>query len=231
MVFWASTRSGWPLGFLVMYWSRSQIHVLFNYTLQDQILEQVQSAKYLGITTTDNLDCGQHISEVTAKATRTLGFLRRNLAFASRQTKETAYKILVWPQLEYASPIWHPYLKAQTQQTEKVQRTAARWTCRRWRNTSRLSSMLSELEWPSQETCREQSSLTFFYKIHSGRSSEILKSKSVCSTDDVINVIRTCFWQSQIVTKTNDSSFSSKSVSEIDWKRPKHVCQSLTLNF
>ena len=28
--------------------------------------------------------------------------------------------------------------------------------------------MLDDLEWPSLETCREQSSLTFFYKIHSG---------------------------------------------------------------
>ena len=45
-------------------------------------------------------------------------------------------------------------------------------------------------------------------------STEILKSKSVRSTDDVIG---TCVRQSQIVTKTNDSSFSYKSVSEIDY--------------
>ena len=46
------------------------------------------------------------------------------------------------------------------------------------------------------------------------RATEILKSKLVRSTDDVI---RTCVRQSQIVTKTNDSSFSYKSVSEIDY--------------
>ena len=46
------------------------------------------------------------------------------------------------------------------------------------------------------------------------RATEILKSKSVRSTDDVIG---TCVRQSQIVTKTNDSSFSSRSVSEIDY--------------
>ena len=49
-----------------------------------------------------------------------------------------------------------------------MQRTAARWTCRSWRNTSSVGDMLDELEWPSLETRREQSSLTFFYKIHSG---------------------------------------------------------------
>ena len=44
------------------------------------------------------------------------------------------------------------------------------------------------------------------------RATEILKSKSVRSTDDVIGT-----WVRQIVTITNDSSFSSKSVSEIDY--------------
>ena len=38
----------------------------------------------------------------------------------------------------------------------------------RWRNTSSVDDMLGELEWPSLEARKEQSSLTFFYKIHSG---------------------------------------------------------------
>ena len=142
--------------------------IQFEYSLHQQRLEQVQSAKYLGITITDNLDWGQHVSEISCKATKTMGFLRRNLALAPRHTKEVAYKTLVRPQLEYAAPIWHPYHDTQIAQVEKVQRTAARWTCRRWRNTSSVGDMLDELEWPSLEARREQSSLTFFYKIHSG---------------------------------------------------------------
>ena len=43
--------------------------ILFDYSLHQQKLEQVQSAKYLGITITDNLDWGQHISEISSKAT------------------------------------------------------------------------------------------------------------------------------------------------------------------
>ena len=97
-----------------------------------------------------------------------MGFLWHNLALAPRHTKEVAYKTLVQPQLEYAAHIWNPYHKLQIQEVEKVQRTAARWTCRHWRNTSSVSDMLDELEWPSLEARREQSSLTFFYKIHSG---------------------------------------------------------------
>ena len=57
----------------------------------------------------------------------------------------------------------------------------------------------------------------FTIGIADSRATEILKSKSVRSTDDVIDVIGTAVRQSQIVTKTNDSSFSFKSVSEIDY--------------
>ena len=55
-------------------------HIQFEYTLHQQRLEQVQSAKYLAITISDDLDWGQHISEISSKATKTLGFLWRNLA-------------------------------------------------------------------------------------------------------------------------------------------------------
>ena len=92
-----------------------------DYSLHNQTLENVQSAKYLGIIISDNMDWGQHISEISSKATKTLGFLR----------------------------IWSPYSKLQINQVEKVQRTAARWTCRRWQNTSSVGEMLDELEWPS----------------------------------------------------------------------------------
>ena len=86
----------------------SHKQIIHDYTLHQQTLENVQSAKYLGITITENMDWGQHISDISSKATKTLGFLRRNLAFAPRSTKEVAYKTLVRPKLEYATPIWSP---------------------------------------------------------------------------------------------------------------------------
>ena len=98
----------------------------------------------------------------------TLGFFRRNLAFPPRSTKEVAYKTLVLPKLEYAAPIWSPHSKLQINQIEKVQRTATRWTCRRWRNTSGVCEKLDELEWPSLEARRDQSSLLLFHNIHCG---------------------------------------------------------------
>ena len=91
----------------------SHKQIIHDCTLHQQTLENVQSVKYLGITITENMDWGQHISDISSIATKTLGFLRRNLAFAPRGTKEVAYKTLVRPQLEYAAPIRSPYCKIQ----------------------------------------------------------------------------------------------------------------------
>ena len=85
------------------------------------------------------------------------------------------------PKLEYAAPIWSPYSKLQVIQVEKVQRTAARWTCKRWRNTSSVSKTLDELEWPSLEARRDRSSLLLYHKIHSGAMS-IEKDKYLTPT-------------------------------------------------
>ena len=61
----------------------------------------------------------------------------------------------------------------QIQKVEQVQRTAARQTCRRWGNTRGFGDMLDEIqiEWPSLEAHREQSSLTLFYKSHPSTAS------------------------------------------------------------
>ena len=65
----------------------SHNYILNDYTLYQQTLENVQCVKYHGFTITETMDWGQHISDISPKATIPLGFLHRNLAFAPRSTK------------------------------------------------------------------------------------------------------------------------------------------------
>ena len=68
----------------------SHKQILHDYTLHQQTLENVQSAKCLGISVTENIDWGQYISDisdVSSRAIKTLSFLRRNLDFAPRSTQ------------------------------------------------------------------------------------------------------------------------------------------------
>ena len=112
--------------------------IIYDYSLHNQVLVNVPSAKYLGITITDDRNWGQHINNVTSKATKTLGFLCRNLTLAPQETKVAAYQAFVRSQLEYVAPIWNPHHQTEIDRIKKVQRTAARWACRRWRNQSHV---------------------------------------------------------------------------------------------
>ena len=79
--------------------------------------------------------------------------------------REAAYNILVWPQLEYAAAIWDPHTKVKTEQTEKVQRRAARWTTCNIDRMANVSAMLENLGWRTLEQRRADSRLCLLYKI------------------------------------------------------------------
>ena len=96
------------------------------YSLEGTVLENVD-IKYLGVTISKALKWNTHESNVCTKANRTLGFLRRNLSSCPQDDKETAYKGLVRPILEYVSPVWDPHRIAVQEELEKVQNRAARF--------------------------------------------------------------------------------------------------------
>ena len=56
-------------------WHQHHKQILFEYSLHNKTLENVQSAKYLSITISDNMDWGQHISEISPEATKIPRFL------------------------------------------------------------------------------------------------------------------------------------------------------------
>ena len=61
---------------------------------QNQVLENVSSTKYLGVTLQHNAKFNQHNDAVVAKTNRTLGFLRRNLRIGESNIKAQAYRSL-----------------------------------------------------------------------------------------------------------------------------------------
>ena len=81
-----------------------------KYFLHDTELDNVSSAKYLGVTISDDPSWSTHIDNITRSANQTLGFLKRNIRVHNKDLKSIAYKTLVRPQLEYASTVWSPTL-------------------------------------------------------------------------------------------------------------------------
>ena len=103
---------------------------------------------------------------MTAKANSTLGFVRRNICINNPQIKELAYKTLVRPILEYSSTVWDPYTSNAINKVEAVQHRAARITLNRYRRTSSVGEMITELNWQTLAERRRLARLVMFYKIH-----------------------------------------------------------------
>ena len=123
--------------------TRSRQKLEPSYQLHGQQLENVPTIKYLGVEIKENLKWSNHITSITNKANKTLGFVRRNLKVGNKRAKETAYNALIRPKLEYAASVWDPHTQADMKTLEKVQRRAARWVTSRYRQTSCVISILT----------------------------------------------------------------------------------------
>ena len=144
---------------------RNPVHT--DYHLHGHILESVPGGKYLGVYISRDLSWRDHINQITAKATRSVGFLRRNLRNCPQDVKSQAYTTLVRPGLEYASSVWDPYQQQQIKQLENVQRQAARFVTGDYfsRNPGCVSSMIQQLGWETLEHRRARNRAIMFYKI------------------------------------------------------------------
>ena len=91
--------------------TRSTKPRITKYHLRGCQLEEVDSARYLGVDIHRQLDWTPHINRVTKSDTRQLNFVRRNIKVSSEKVKTTAYKALVRPSLDYCCTVWDPHHK------------------------------------------------------------------------------------------------------------------------
>ena len=71
----------------VLHITRAKCPIQTRYILHSTVLESVTSAKYLGITISDNLSWTPHIDSVSKKANQTLGFFKRNIKVHNKDLK------------------------------------------------------------------------------------------------------------------------------------------------
>ena len=135
------------------------------YNIHGHILEEVESAKYLGVNIHHKLNWNTHINQVVKKANNTRAFLQRNIYQCPRKTKDLCYKTLVRPQMEYASIIWDPYTANNISNLEMVQRRAARFVTGDYHRTSSVSTMLHQLQWQTLQERRAVNKVIMMYRI------------------------------------------------------------------
>ena len=104
-------------------------------------IQNVTSANYLGVKISSELRLDSHIAEVTSRANRTLGFVRRNLRICSHEAKGAPYKSLMRPSWSTIVLYW---TVSCIDSTEKVRRHAVRWAMQDYKLTSSVTVTLEE---------------------------------------------------------------------------------------
>ena len=149
----------------VMSIHRTQKPLTRFYQLGGHILQQVSENPYLGLIIQDDLQWSSHINKICSKASKTLGFIRRNLKHCSENFKETAYISLVRSVLEYSSSVWDPYLDKDIKKLEKIQRNAARFVKKDYSRHSSVTAMMKDLNWKPLQERRRENRLLLLFKI------------------------------------------------------------------
>lgn len=139
-----------------------------TFNINQQAIPQKESCKYLGVTIKQDLNWNTHSEQVRAKASKSLGLVRRTLGACSREVKEAAYMTLVRPQLEYATCAWNPHTSRNSDIIESVQRQAARFVTHQYDRQASVTSMLDNLKWDTLQTRRTLHQAEMFYKVHRG---------------------------------------------------------------
>ena len=117
-----------------------------QYTLGNSVLQEPKTHTYLGVDITHNLKWNIHVDRITNSANKTLGFVRRNLGFCTKDTKVTAYKALIRPTLEYCSGVWDPHSVDLVKKVGKIQRRAVRVVFNNYDWTVSVTKLMKYLE-------------------------------------------------------------------------------------
>jgi hypothetical protein len=94
--------------------------VTVPYSIHGITLEEVTSAKYLGLNVDNKLNFNNHVDITAKKANSTRAFLQRNFNRCSRRIKEATYETYVRPIAEYAAAAWDPHTQRNIKKVEQV---------------------------------------------------------------------------------------------------------------
>ena len=89
-------------------------------------LEVTIDEKDSGVTIDNQLNFSMHVQTQVAKANRILGCLRHTFKYLRSTIFLQLYKAMIRPHLEYASCIWFPKLKRDSDAIERIQRWATK---------------------------------------------------------------------------------------------------------
>ncbi len=130
----------------VMHFTRSRKPIKIKYALSGHLLERVSQAAYLGVELDEKANLNISYKPSHCKVNKNTKLCKKECySSIPVSAKETAYKSLVRPALDYACTLSDHCTAVLTNRVEMVQHRAAHYMCSRYHNTSSVSGMIEQL--------------------------------------------------------------------------------------
>ena len=172
-------------------------NVNHDYTMNGDIIAKADKERDIGVDVSRSLKPSDHCSRAAGTAFGILYQLLRSFHYRDKKIFVQLYKTYVRPHLEFAAPVWSPWLKKDILALEKVQEKFVKnITCL---NGKTYKEKLAEINMMSLETRRTYLELVETYKIIRGHTKVNRESlfelvsdnprRTTRSTDCPINII------------------------------------------
>ena len=111
----------------VLHLTRSREPTITQYTVLGTPVNRPNSQKGLGMSITGDLKWNKQVQEISSKANKMLGFVKRTAYMIGNQSvRKALYLTLVRSQLAYGSQVWAPQTVSNILTIERVQRRATK---------------------------------------------------------------------------------------------------------
>ncbi len=137
-----------------------------DFNINAEIIPKVDEVRDLGIILSNDFKWSKHIDKARTKANILGHALVRSFLPHNTHLLVNLYKTYIRPILEYNTCTWSPFLKAEIDRVESVQRKFTRTLCQRANiKFSSYSDRLQQLKLESLQSRRIKNDLIFLYKI------------------------------------------------------------------
>ena len=174
--------------------------------LNNTPIVEVDSARNLGITLSNNLSWDNHIDKICIKASRRLTILSRCRSILPRLSLESLYIAMIRPIFEYGDIIYDNTTLKNKIKLDNLQRKAAIICTGAYRHTE-TQSLLHELAWEPLANRRNNHKVIQIYKIINGIYPKYLLDLISPIQNDAYNLRNT----HRFNTKTRRTEISNKS--------------------
>ena len=143
-------------------------------------VNQVSTAKSLGVYIDENLSWGSHIEKLIKKVASGVGALKRIRSFVPFETLKIIFNVLVRPHFDYCSVVWGNLTLSN--KLQKLQNRAARILTFSSYDTD-VEDLFSKLGWRKLSSQREMQKAIMVFRSLNGLTPEYLRELFVNRSD------------------------------------------------